>query len=481
MEQTVFRAAGHDPVWLLSTLGHQVVNKRADIAGVPGQDHGRTAQNFECRVDAGHQALRGSLFIAGGTVELARAIETGDQLAFQRGPQLGGVHALIFNGVGRAHHLGVLQTGDGMEHLQLHILRHTGGKTLNVHFLGVQPAGLNKELMAGLLREADDLRFNTGAVPGANAGNGAVINGTPVQIGPDDLVGPLAGIGQVAHGGVVHLMVRPEGEGFHSLVAGLQFHFGKINAAPIHPGRRAGLKTPEAQPQIPQAVRKADAGMHTVRAGGDHALPDDDGGVQIGSCGDDHSLGPVFRTQIGADTGNSPVFRQNFRNLCLLQLQMLLLFQRVLHVLLIPPPVRLGTERMDRGALAPVQHPVLDAAGICRQAHFAAQSIQFPDQMALAGAADGGIAGHIAHCVQIDGKQDGVQAQPGCGQSGLNARVARADDRHIAIFYKIGHIMPPEAPPFPSSLLWEAQRACRPPRSGGWGCPARGTSPRSRS
>ena len=61
------------------------------------------------------------------------------------------------------------------------------------------------------------------------------------------------------------------------------------------------------------------------------------------------------------------------------------------------------------------------------------QRVQFPDQMALAGAADGGVAGHVAHGVQIDGKDDGLQPQAGGGQRRLDAGVSGADDGNIKL------------------------------------------------
>ena len=103
----------------------------------------------------------------------------------------------------------------------------------------------------------------------------------------------------------------------------------------------------------------------------------------------------------------------------------------MLHHGLVQPPVGLGPEGMDGGTLAPVQHPVLDAGLVCGQTHFAAQSVDFPDDVALAGAADGGVAGHIAHRVQVDGEQDGVHAKPGTGQCGFDARMTRADDGNV--------------------------------------------------
>ena len=168
--------------------------------------------------------------------------------------------------------------------------------------------------------------------------------------------------------------------------------------------------------------------MHSVRPRGDDAFADDDGGIQIGPRGDDHGLCSILRPQVGAHPGHGPVLRENFRDLCLLEFQVFLHFQGVLHVFLVAPPVRLGAQRVNRRPLAPVQHPVLDAACIRGQTHFAPQSVQLPDQVALAGAADGGVAGHVAHGVEVDRKDRRVQPHPRAGKPRLDPGVARADD-----------------------------------------------------
>ena len=71
----------------------------------------------------------------------------------------------------------------------------------------------------------------------------------------------------------------------------------------------------------------------------------------------------------------------------------------MLHVLLVKPAVCLGPKRMDGGTLSPVQHPVLDAAGVSCPAHLSAQGVQLPDQVTLPCAANGGVAGHISNGV----------------------------------------------------------------------------------
>lgn len=56
-----------------------------------------------------------------------------------------------------------------------------------------------------------------------------------------------------------------------------------------------------------------------------------------------------------------------------------------------------------------------------------------PDQVALACPPDGGIAGHITHRVQVDGKAQRPQAHPGGGQGSLNPGVARPNDSDIIL------------------------------------------------
>ena len=199
------------------------------------------------------------------------------------------------------------------------------------------------------------------------------------------------------------------------------------------------MEAAQVQAQRLQVVSKAQCGVHAVGAGGLHALAGDDGAVEIGAAGDDDGLGVIDGAQPGADAGNPAVLGENFHDLGLLELEVFLLFQGQLHDLLVLAAVGLGPEGMDGGTLAPVEHAVLDAGPVGGHAHLAAQGVQLPDQMALAGAADGGIAGQIAHGVQIDGENDRIEAQTGGSQCGLNARMTRTDDGHIAASCVISH------------------------------------------
>lgn len=90
-------------------------------------------------------------------------------------------------------------------------------------------------------------------------------------------------------------------------------------------------------------------------------------------------------------------------------------FQHSFHARTVGGLVTLGARCADAGALGSVQHPELNGGGIRIQAHGAAQSIYFPDNMPLGKAADGRIAGHLADGVQVMGKNGYGTAHAGSG------------------------------------------------------------------
>ena len=174
--------------------------------------------------------------------------------------------------------------------------------------------------------------------------------------------------------------------------------------------------------------------MQAVRPGGLDALAHDGLSGQI--CARAQNDRPGAQHRAGAEHhggGMAVPVAAYFRYLRLPQRQPRLQFQRVLHHLLVFPPVRLSPQGPHGGALAPVQHPVLDARLVRRPRHLAAQRVQLPHQMALGGAADGGVAGHIPHRVKAHRQADGLHAHPGRRQGSLDARVPRADDGHIIV------------------------------------------------
>ena len=115
-------------------------------------------------------------------------------LVFKRRVERGRVDAVIFDGVGREHHLRVLKALDRVQHFKLHLLGHGRGKALNVELLGIKPHRLDEELVAGLIGKADDLRLDTRAIARADALDHTRVDGAPIQVFADGAVRLLAGI-----------------------------------------------------------------------------------------------------------------------------------------------------------------------------------------------------------------------------------------------------------------------------------------------
>ena len=341
----------------------------------------------------------------------------------------------------------MLEPRDRVQHVELHILRQAGRQTLDIHLVRAQPARLDEQLVPGLIRKAVDLRLDRRAVARADGLDHAVEQRRPVVVGLDDRVGLFVRIGQVADRFVFRRLLRGKRERDGRLVARLQLHLRHVDRAAVDARRRAGLEPAHTQAKRRKLLRKTDARLHPVRAGGIGAVAGDDAGIQIRTGGNDAGAHLIHRAEARDDGGDLPVRQPEGGDHGLFEVQILLPLERALHILLIPPAVRLRAQGVDGRALAQVQHPVLDARAIGRLRHLAAERVELAHEMALPRAADGGIAGHIAHCVQVDREAHGPQPHPRGGQGGFYPGVSRADDGDIKCAGQIVHDSSPVSKP----------------------------------
>jgi hypothetical protein len=102
-----------------------------------------------------------------------------------------------------------------------------------------------------------------------------------------------------------------------------------------------------------------------------------------------------------------------------------------LHGLAVEASVDLAARAAHGGALGAVQHPELDAGRVGQAAHDAVQGVDLADQVALAQAADGRVAAHLADRLELVGEQERARAEPRRGRRRLAARVSPTDDDHV--------------------------------------------------
>jgi hypothetical protein len=105
------------------------------------------------------------------------------------------------------------------------------------------------------------------------------------------------------------------------------------------------------------------------------------------------------------------------------------------HAQTVEQAVGLGPGRTDRWSLAGVEPAELDAGGVDVFGHFAAQGIDFLDQVSFGQAADGRIAGHGADGVGVDDADQGAAAHSGRRQRGFAPGVSGADHGNIEFIH----------------------------------------------
>ena len=115
------------------------------------------------------------------------------------------------------------------------------------------------------------------------------------------------------------------------------------------------------------------------------------------------------------------------------QRQVRLLFDEPLDFLLIGLLVGLGPGAVHGRALAAVEHAELDAGGVDRPAHGAAQGVDLADDLPLGHAADGRIAAHLADRVEVGRQQRGGRAHPRRRHRRLAPGMSAADDDDVEV------------------------------------------------
>src|SRR5205823_8167179 len=93
--------------------------------------------------------------------------------------------------------------------------------------------------------------------------------------------------------------------------------------------------------------------------------------------------------------------------------------------------------------------------GVDDLAHFAAEGVDFADDLTLGDPADSRIAAHLGDGVGVHRQESGAQAHAGGRQSGFDSGMAGADDKDIKFVDQLGHeeIQPwPWETPFSGSI-----------------------------
>ncbi|MGY4432148.1 hypothetical protein ACVWWO_004625 [Bradyrhizobium sp. F1.13.1] len=134
--------------------------------------------------------------------------------------------------------------------------------------------------------------------------------------------------------------------------------------------------------------------------------------AEEGAGGDDDSPCPKFAAIRQAQADHPSLDHDQLVRLAFDDGKTLGLPDRRLHRGGIELPVGLGARTTHRRALTSIEDAKMDAAGIADPAHQTIERVDLANQMALAEAANGGIAGHRADAGETVRHQSGRRAHP---------------------------------------------------------------------
>ena len=444
-KQAEFRARGHNAVRLGRALRYEIVDENADVGRRAVQNERRKTENFCGGVDARDKALARGLLVPRRAVELPRAVEVFDVFRLQRSEETARIAAVVFDRVRVAHDLRIFKPTEGMEHFILHLGGEGGGESLQVDLVGRKPHRLDKQLVALLIREADDLVLDRGAIarpravdlPGIERREVQILVNDPVRLGVrvGDVAGDLLDFVERVH-------VRLMGERHDQIVARLDLQRVKINGSAVDARRRTRFEPLQRNPGIAERLGEVIGGQGIVRSCG--SLHGTDVGMprEIRAAGDDDRVGEKITARRGGNAAdNAPAVGERLGEdrgyLRLDKADFLLRLDRPFHVRMIEHPICLHAFGLDGGAFARIENTGLDRRAVGGQRHLTAQGVDLVDEMPFSRTADGRIAGEIRNGIEAHGEKGDVKAHTGGGEGGLAPCVPRADNDDVGHIHSV--------------------------------------------
>ena len=300
--------AGREHAVGLQTAGRrQVVDQHADVGLLARQDERALATHPTGRVDAGHDALRRGLLVAGRSVDLAGEKQPLHPLRLQAAAELGRLDEVVLHGVAGPQHHRPFEARQGVHQALLDDGRETHRIAVDVDLLDVEPLGLENEQMPLAVRKPHHLVLERGAIAGADTADLAVEEGGLADVGPDEVVHAPRRVQEVARDPRPVDAVGQERERHRGTVAPLLLEPREVDAAAIEARRRSRLQPApgesaslegfgeRARGRLAGASRRA-----AIRADVNQAVQEGPGGYDHGCATDAVSAAPGRRFQLDA-------------------------------------------------------------------------------------------------------------------------------------------------------------------------------------
>ena len=202
----------------------------------------------------------------------------------------------------------------------------------------------------------------------------------------------------------------------------------------LRPSSRGGVpvfRRPSAKPSFSSVRERPKRRRFADAAGGNLLFADMDEAAQKRPGGQNHGAARELAAVGEFDAADAPIRDDQVVRFRFDHLQIRRFANRGLHRRRVELAIGLGAGAAYRRAFAAIQNTKLDAATVGDAAHKAVQSVDFPDQMTLAEAANRRIAGHGADGGEAMRHQRRLRAHAGGRGRGLTAGMAAADHNDV--------------------------------------------------
>ena len=191
-------ARGEHAIGLGDAMGRQIVDHHAEVRLGAVERRERLAAGLARGVDPRNDPLRPRLLIAGRAVDLAGQEQAAEAARFQRRIEPARVDVVVFDRVAGTEDARMLEARNRGDERGLRLRRQRGRNAVRIDCRIVDAFGLEEDLVAVAIGEADHLVLDRRTIAWAAPGDRARIDGGAMRIGADDAMGLGRGAGDVA-------------------------------------------------------------------------------------------------------------------------------------------------------------------------------------------------------------------------------------------------------------------------------------------
>ncbi len=291
----------------------------------------------------------------------------------------------------------MFQTRNRLQDRLLHIFRQAGRDAVRVHRRIVQAFRLQEDIVAILVREADNLVLDRRTIPRTPSSDLARVNSRPVDILPYNRVRRLSRPCHPACDLPIQQAGRHRTERLRLIVTRVSAQTRPIDRPSVQSRRSPRLETAKRQSEPAQSLRQPDRRRFPHTAGGRLTVADMDNPAKK-RAGCQHDRPAIDSLPSGTNDGRYAPIAIRLKVFCRgrPQCEVRRLLQQRAYCSAVKRTIRLRTRATHRGALAAVQQLEMDAGCISGSPHQPVQCVDLPHQMAFTNPADRRIARHLA-------------------------------------------------------------------------------------